>query len=408
MMPPGSGGIYVHVPFCVRKCNYCDFVSYPASRYAEAMGQSLASVTREFCLRESELERIRPIRTLYVGGGTPTCVPWRQLAEFIATLLAQIEQVNSLGSLDGRSSGAGLEVTVEANPGTVDQRSLAALKESGANRLSLGFQSLDAAELRALGRLHSPADCIQAYKWGRAAGFDNISVDLILGAPEQTRESLFKTFDILMSMRPEHISAYCLSVEEGTPLARALADGSQTVPDDDDVADSYEWLVEQVEAAGYARYEVSNFALPGFESAHNVGYWTSSYYVGLGVAAHSHLDGARHGAVRSWNVESVEDYMAAIEKGVRPLAGFEERNAFQEAQDSLMLGLRMSEGVDLVEMGRRFGLDLLTEYAGKFTDLAEAGLVEFLEGRVKLTPGGFLLGNLVFAECVECGTGAQP
>lgn len=407
-MPPGSGGVYVHVPFCVRKCNYCDFISYPASKHAGAMGQYLSSVTREFCLRESELERIRPIRTLYVGGGTPTCVPWRQLAEFVGTLLAQIARVNSRGNQGGRSSNASFEVTVEANPGTVDPRGLAALKESGANRLSLGFQSLNAAELRALGRLHSPRDCIRAYQWGREAGFDNISVDLILGAPKQTRQSLARTFDSLMCIRPEHISAYCLSVEEGTPLARALAAGHETVPDDDGVADFYEWLVAQAEAAGYARYEVSNFALPGYESAHNIGYWTSGYYVGLGVAAHSHLGADGRGAVRSWNVESVDDYIDAIRKGGRPLAGVEERTAFQEAQDSLMLGLRMSEGVDLTEMGRRFGQDLLTEYAGKFTDLAKAGLVEFLDGRVKLTPRGFLLGNLVFSECVECGTGAQP
>lgn len=408
MTPPGSGGVYVHVPFCVRKCNYCDFISYPASAYVGAMGKYLSSVIREFCLRESELETIRPIRTLYIGGGTPTCVPWRQLAEFIDTLLARIARVNFRGSMGRRSNDAGLEVTVEANPGTVDPRGLAALKQSGANRLSLGFQSLDGAELRALGRLHSPDDCIRAYEWAREAGFDNISVDLILGAPGQTRQSLSRTFETLMSMRPEHISAYCLSVEEGTPLAHALAIGSQSVPDDDDVADYYEWLVAQAEAAGYARYEVSNFALPGSESAHNIGYWTCGYYVGLGVAAHSHLGAARRGAVRSWNVESVDGYIDAIRKGARPLAGVEERTAFQEAQDSLMLGLRMSEGVDLVEVGHRFGLDLLTKYAGKFMDLADAGLVEVLEGRVRLTPRGFLLGNLVFSECVECGTRAQP
>jgi oxygen-independent coproporphyrinogen-3 oxidase len=406
-MNQNSGGVYVHVPFCVRKCSYCDFISYPAGDNIQVMEAYLSSVVDELRLRKTELEQIRPITTLYVGGGTPTCVPWQKLAPFVSTLIAEVEKINASDPTYGGFDSADLETTVEANPGTVDPHGLAALRQSGVNRLSLGFQSLDARELASLGRVHSPEDCLRAYEWAREAGFDNVSVDLILGAPGQTGQSLAQTLDAVISLGPQHLSAYCLSVEEGTVLARAIASGVQTVPDDDLVAEFYEWLVSRVEDAGYVRYEVSNFAIPGFESVHNIRYWTCGYYVGLGVAAHSHLPAGAGGSVRSWNVESVDKYVASISEGTRALSGFEERTAFEEAQDRLMLGLRMSEGIDLASIGRLYGEDLLGEYGARFADLAEKGLVNFSGGKVRLTPRGFLLGNLVFSECVDCGDSAQ-
>ncbi len=407
------GGVYVHVPFCVQKCAYCDFVSYPAPDIESLAPAYLGAVLGELRLRQDELRCVGPIETVYIGGGTPTCVPPRLLGGFIEELLQAIRAAGTAADTIGPAND--IEVTVEANPGTVDRAGLAALRAAGANRLSLGFQSLADRELVALGRIHSAQDCLRAYGEARAAGFGNISVDFMLGTPGQTRASLTSTADAVIDLGPEHVSAYCLSLEPGTPLADAARAGAVSVPDDDDAADLYDLFVARMAASGYARYEISNFARIGFESRHNMGYWRNGEYMGLGAAAHSHIR-VRSAAsipaaavgIRSWNTPLVTDYIDAVSRGDRPVAGREMRTAHEEARDALMVGLRTSVGIDLGALSQEYGVDLAGEYAERFRRLASCGLVEIVDSslsshlgpRVRLAPDAFLLANRVFIECV--------
>jgi len=421
------GGVYVHIPFCVRKCAYCDFVSYPAPDIESLAPAYLDAVLGELRLRHDELCCIAPIDTVYIGGGTPTCVPARLLGAFLEELLQTVRAASGATHTVGPADG--IEVTVEANPGTVDRAGLAALRAAGANRLSLGFQSLVDKELVALGRIHLAQDCLRAYIDARAAGFGNISVDLILGTPGQTRASLNSTANAVIDLGPEHVSAYCLSLEPGTPLADAVRAGVVSVPDDDDAADLYDLFVARMAASGYARYEISNFARTGFESRHNMGYWRNGEYLGLGTAAHSHVRvhstasiPAAGGGVRSWNTPLVTEYIDAVTRGGLPVAGSEMRTAHEEARDALMVGLRVSVGVDLGALSQEYRVDLVGEYVERFRRLALCGLVEVVDSgpdrgpgadadshsvpapclgpRIHLAPGAFLLANKVFIECV--------
>ncbi|HON41781.1 MAG TPA: radical SAM family heme chaperone HemW [Bacillota bacterium] len=439
------GGVYVHIPFCVQKCAYCDFVSYPAPDIESLAPAYLHALLGELRLRQDQLRSVAPIDTVYIGGGTPTCVPPHLLAAFLEQLLRAVRAVSAATDTVGPADD--IEVTVEANPGTVDHAGLAELRVAGANRLSLGFQSLADEELVALGRIHSAYDCLRAYCDARAAGFGNIGVDLILGAPGQTRGSLENAVAAVIDLGPEHVSAYCLSLEPGTPLADAARAGAVSVPNDDDAADLYDLFVERITASGYARYEISNFARTGFESRHNMGYWRNGEYIGLGAAAHSHvrvragapvpasttasaLDPttasaptpgsfdfaasapAPGGGIRSWNTPKVREYIDAVRRGDLPVAGREMRTAHDEAQDALMVGLRMSVGVDLGALSQEYGVDLVSEYAARFQRLASRGLVEIINSsldrgtgshlgpRIRLAPDAFLLANRVFVECV--------
>jgi len=404
-------GVYVHIPFCVQKCAYCDFVSYQVTDIESAAPAYLGAVLGELRLRQDELCSMAPVDTVYVGGGTPTCVPPRLLGAFLEELLRAVCAASA--ATDTAVPADGIEVTVEANPGTVDGAGLAELHAVGANRLSLGFQSLADRELAALGRIHSAQDCLRAFRDARAAGFGNISVDLILGSPGQTRASLDSTAAQVIELGPEHVSAYCLSLESGTPLADAVATGAASVPDDDETADLYDLFTARMVASGYGRYEISNFARAGLESRHNMGYWRNGEYMGLGAAAHSHVRArsvapAPGGGIRSWNTPRVAEYIDSVRRGDLPVAGREVRTAHEEARDALMVGLRMSAGVDLGALSQEYGIDLAGEYAERFRCLASRGLVEVIDSdpashigpRVRLAPDAFLLANRVFVECV--------
>lgn len=410
------GSVYVHVPFCVSKCAYCDFVS---SSLAEAGG--LVSLYVEAV--KAELERaapriwgIAPITSVFVGGGTPTCLPLPEL-EMLASALAEIAGrvnaatgVGSAGGLYGAAGQAGIEFTVEANPATVSRDGLGLLRRAGVNRLSIGVQSLEPGELAALGRIHTREQALAAVQDARAAGFDNISIDLILGAPGQTRESLRRTLADVLAVgggRPEHVSAYCLQVEAGTPLERRVSSGQVTVPDTDDTAELYDTALTVLSGAGYGRYEVSNFALPGRECLHNAGYWRGGMYVGLGPAAHSHLPGAlagaaapEHGWVRSWNTENTHDYVRAVMAGDSPEEGREVLDADGEARDRIMLGLRTAAGVDLAQIDEECGSSLCAALMPVMRERQAQGLVEIDGTRVRIAPRAVLVSNLVLVDGV--------
>lgn len=381
------GSLYVHIPFCVAKCSYCDFVSCPLATSQVDTTSYLDALKTEMELRQSQIRAVSPIESIYIGGGTPTCLPSDDLAGLAACLTAFAD------------AGELREFTVEANPATCDQDSLTVLRAAGVNRLSIGVQSLQPEELKALGRVHDPQQALKALADARTAGFDNVNVDLIIGAPSQTLCSLERTIYQIIQMRPAHVSAYCLQLEDGTSLERAVAAGLMEVPDDDCVRDLYDKATQMLCDAGYTRYEVSNFALLGRECIHNMGYWTCGEYVGLGAAAHSHISSAGNW-VRSWNTSDVFDYVRRLSVARQATIGAEELGAYQEAHDCIMLGLRMADGVDLASVERRFGVSVIEELMPRLRIREAQGIMAIEGTRVRILSHAALISNIVLTDCI--------
>ena len=374
-------GIYTHIPYCVKKCAYCDFVSSAVGNSAAREMQDYAAALRAEILREVSPLRARwgDVRTIYLGGGTPTVLPAECLTEILRTLID--------------AAGIPQECTVEANPGTVDEHSLAQLRTAGANRLSLGVQSFDDRLLRAIGRIHTAEEARAAFHAARAAGFDNISLDLMYGLPTQTLDDLKTSVNTALALAPEHISIYGLIVEEGTPLAAAEAQGRLTLPSEDAAEEMYDYLMEELPARGYARYEISNFGRAGYESLHNRGYWRNVPYLGVGAAAHGYVDGVRWG-----NVADAHAYTRAIRAGASVRTPEDtERTRANAMEEYAFLALRTREGIDAVDFSRTFGVDIDTVYGAVIEKYIVQGLLRRAENHVALTDAGMKLGNEVFA-----------
>ena len=389
-------GLYIHIPFCKRKCPYCDFNSYAGLDalqipYVEALTAEMSWLARQ---REWQ------VNTVFIGGGTPTVLPLSLLTQVLNAVQARFQVP------------AGAEITVEANPGTVDETYLAGLRAAGVNRLSLGVQSFHDDELRLLGRIHTAAESKAAFRAARRAGFQNVNLDLIYGLPEQPLERWRVTLEQALSLSPEHLSLYCLTVEEGTPFAEWVARGDLAQPDDDLAAEMYELAGEMLKA-DYFHYEVSNWARrtmsdpqftichSHFICQHNVVYWRNEAYLGLGAGAHSSWEGRR------WhNQLSPRSYvarMAAQGKGdalwESPVVeGVEVIGESLAMGETMMLGLRLlEEGVPLARFSERFGRSLLDVYRDEVAVLQGEGLLEQGPECVRLTRRGWLLGNQVFA-----------
>jgi oxygen-independent coproporphyrinogen-3 oxidase len=367
--------LYLHVPFCRRRCNYCDFNTYAGlealfAPYVAALAQEIRQAGRG--------ERVASV---FFGGGTPSVLPVNLVAELMAAC-------HGAFALD-----VDAELSLEANPGTVNQADLDALRRLGINRLSLGLQSSHPDELALLGRLHTFEQARQAVSMARAAGFDNLSLDLIYGLPQQSPEAWSATLQAVLALAPDHLSAYCLTVEPGTPLAAWVVSGQVPAPDPDLAADMYELAASVLERAGLRHYEISNWARPGRECRHNLVYWRNGDYLGLGAGAHSH----RHGR-RWWNVLAPDEYIARLQAGQSPQAGAEEIDPALAMGETMMLGLRLHEGVSAGAFRGRFGRELAQVYRQALDELAATGLVEWDGRRVRLTARGRLLGNQVFAQ----------
>jgi oxygen-independent coproporphyrinogen-3 oxidase len=376
-----SYGLYLHIPFCVRKCAYCDFASYAGlgSLYVPY----LAAVHQE-ALARSCVDKVTA-RTLYVGGGTPTVLSAPDLAALVQDAL----RVFSLP--------ADAEVTVEANPGTVDQAYLACMRQAGVNRLSLGVQSLDDRLLGLLGRIHTAQEALAAMRDARAAGFENVNLDLMLGLPQQTVADWQEGVWRALALMPEHLSLYALTVEEGTPLAERIGGGALPAPDDDVAAEMYEWAAEALAGAGYVHYEISNWARPGLACRHNLIYWRNEPYLGLGAAAHSWSCGERRS-----NVCHPADYIEAVQGDRAPVAESETIDPSLEMAETMMMGLRLlEEGVSFDRFERRFGVSMMEVYGAEIAGAVGDGLLERTADRVRLTGRGALLGNRVFVRFVE-------
>jgi oxygen-independent coproporphyrinogen-3 oxidase len=366
-------GLYIHLPFCPYKCHYCDFVAVPADGrlVARWLGRYLEALVREYALRRAEFGG--EACTAYYGGGTPTLVPADDLAALHRRLGIPPER----------------ETTVEANPETLDPKSLSTLRAAGFNRLSLGLQAWQDEILERLGRRSSRADFLAAYHAARAAGFGNVNVDLMYGLPGQTPAHWRETLDAVLFLGPEHVSAYSLQIEPGTLFgARPPA-----TPGEEVEAEMYESARERLAAAGYEQYEVSNWARPGFRCRHNLLYWRNQGWLGLGVGAASHRAGRR------WtNTPRLAAYCAAVEADSVPPAVEE---TCDEPSDTLILGLRLvREGVRRSAFRDRFGEALDTRYGAAVRRLVGRGLLRDDGETLRLTDRGLLLGNHVFAEFV--------
>lgn len=307
----------------------------------------------------------------------------------LATLVRDARRVFSLP--------ADAEVTVEANPGTVDEAYLCRLRRAGVNRLSLGVQSLDDRLLGLLGRIHTAQEAIAAVRDARAAGFQNLNLDLMLGLPRQTLADWQECVWGALVLMPEHLSLYVLAVEEDTPLAERIKGGALPAPDDDLAAEMYEWAEETLAGAGYVHYEISNWARPGLACRHNLIYWRNESYLGLGAAAHSWSCGKRRS-----NVCHPADYIEAVQDGRAPVAEAEIIDPSLEMAETMMMGLRLlQEGVSFDRFERRFGVEMLEVYGAEIAGAVGDGLLERTADRVRLTRRGALLGNRVFVRFVE-------
>lgn len=405
--PAAAGlGLYLHIPFCERKCPYCDFNTY-AGLHAQFDALVHALVGEMERWRTPLQERV--FTSVFVGGGTPTVLEERQLDELFAALRANF------------TLAAECEITCEANPGTVDRDRFVLLRELGVNRLSMGVQSLQPEELRFLGRIHDVDDVYAAFAAARQAGFANINLDFIFGLPQQRPEAWQDTLTQALALGPEHFSLYSLIVEPGTPLHRWVAQGRVEEPDDDLAAELYEAAMQRLAGAGYVQYEVSNWArggaanepvqepegelasAPHLACRHNLLYWRNEEYLGIGPGAHSHLwvrDAEGRPVERRWgNRKPVGGYIQRVRAGA-PLEEFTETiDAPLAMGETMMLGLRLlREGVSKARFAQRHGQALEATFGPQLAKLKARGLIVEDGERVRLSPAGLLLGNQVFAE----------
>ncbi|MDR3565213.1 MAG: radical SAM family heme chaperone HemW [Negativicutes bacterium] len=370
-------GVYIHIPFCRRKCLYCDF---PSSAGGEALFEDYSTaLCREIAGRGGLLSAHR-VDSLYFGGGTPTLLPLAQLESVVACL-----QKHS-------SIEPGAEFTLEANPGTLDGSKLTALHALGVNRLSIGVQAFDDQVLVRAGRIHTAAEAIFAVEQAADCGFTNISIDLMYGLPGQSLASFRAGLEQAVALPVSHISVYGLKVEEGTPFHHALMAGNLDLPDEDEEAAMYELAADFLPQRGYRRYEISNYAKAGAECRHNLKYWRYQPYLGLGAAAHSFLGGERRA-----NIADAADYIAQLDHDCQAVECRETPDPDVAIAEYAFLALRTAEGLQYKDFTAQFGVDFSVMFAETVKRLASQGLLECTEAGVRLTIAGMRYGNIVFA-----------
>lgn len=383
-------GVYVHVPFCERRCHYCDFNVY-LLREGDVEGY-LQAVIEEARLYARAVGTVgHGFDTLFLGGGTPTALSSAQLERLLAGLRAHLPLAPDA------------EITVEANPGTLSPAKLAALRRGGVNRISLGVQAFQDHHLERLGRIHRVRHVEESVARAREAGFGNLNLDLMFGLPLQTLAEWEESLERALALEPEHLSCYSLIVEEGTPFGDLHARGQLPLPEEDVELAMFQRAIEVLEGGGFRHYEVSNYARPGRESRHNRIYWENGEWLGLGPGAHAQWGGRRFA-----NVRRPEAYQRALlEDGRLPIEWEETLSREVQMEDTLILGLRLREGVSLERFRRRFGVCATEAFAGPLRRARAAGFVEVVDGRLRLTPQGLLLANQLFVELVGAAAPAS-
>ena len=366
MAPRGDGiGLYLHVPFCDRRCHFCGF--FTRSRRGDRVAAFVSDLLAETEWHGgTDTLRGRTVETIYFGGGTPTTLSSGQL-------LSILEACRRSFVVD-----PAVEVSIEANPASVEESFLRELRDGGVNRLSLGAQSFDDAELKAANTPHTAQEIVQAVGAARRAGFANLNVDLIYGLPGQSLTRWQANLDAALALAPEHLAFYGLTIEEGTQFSREAERGQLNLPDDDTLADLYQEGRNRLRAAGYLQYEVSNFARPGYACRHNQGYWTDREWLGLGPSAHSYLDGARFSAVAS-----LEEYHRLVSAGMPPVAEKEPGTPLLRLREAVAFGLRTVAGVACAPLRERYCLDPIERFREPIERLTRDRLV-VLHGEVLL------------------------
>ena len=394
--------LYIHIPFCVRKCHYCDFLSAPCDDmtkqdYVDALCGEIIERAGSFCNKK--------VDTIFFGGGTPSVLSAEQMEQIMGTVREHFQILPEA------------EITMEMNPGTVDEEKLVGYKRVGINRLSIGLQSANNEELKVLGRIHTWEEFLHTWEMVRNAGFTNVNVDLMSALPGQTVETYVETLEKVLALKPEHISAYSLIVEEGTLFHDWFGEDGERqeeLPDEATDRHMYEMTEQKLEEKGYYRYEISNYALPGFECKHNVGYWKRKEYLGLGLGSASLLfKETADGLCKNIRCSNVADLGCYLNIGMeQDLFGefIHDENMWTAEQTKLtkkdqmeefmFLGLRMMEGVSLEEFEKQFGKSMQEIYGNKLTKLEKHGLLEKKEdsGRYALTKQGIDISNQVFVE----------
>ena len=365
--------LYIHIPFCIRKCQYCDFLSGPSDRktrdrYMDALQKEIQAV------RDVEAYEIVSV---FIGGGTPSVLE----AGAIASLMDTVRKKFALRD--------DIEITIEANPGTVDREKLSVFRRAGINRLSLGLQSTDPAELKMLGRIHTYEEFLQSYRMARAAGFDNINIDLMFAVPGQTEEAWKQHLREVAELEPEHISAYSLIIEEGTPFAEKELD----LPDEDTEYQMYEDTAEILKEYGYHQYEISNYAKKGYECRHNAGYWKRTEYLGLGLGASS-----LYGGLRFFNTRDMQEYLRFSDQAEKIRKEVTRLGRKDEIEEFMYLGLRMTEGVSEEDFEEKFGEKLENIYAPVLQKYKETGFLEYTGTNWRFTRKGIHVSNHILAD----------
>lgn len=411
---PQSYSLYFHIPFCKHRCAYCDFNTYAGQEdsipaYVEALRNEIKVVGENFPSPDSGrgVRGEGRVGTIFFGGGTPSLLTADHYRDIFQSIHAYFD-------VSPRA-----ETSLEANPGTVSPEYLRELRALGFNRISYGVQSANPEELHMLERIHSYSDVVDAVRWSRQAGFDNLNLDLIYGLPEQTLERWQHTVKLSLGLHPEHLSAYALTLEHGTPFGRWAAKGLLPIPDPDLAAEQYEWTMEYLAAQGYEQYEISNWALPGHECSHNLQYWRNLDYLGLGAGAHGYAGGYRYS-----NVLRIKTYIERLSRDTADSAGQDnpqdprraptyvfplspatvnqhKNTARDDMQETMLTGLRLTtEGVSAEGFQRRFGVELVDVFGEEIRKLEKVGLLEWAGETLRLTQRGRLLGNQVFMEFV--------
>ena len=366
-------GVYIHIPFCIKKCDYCDFISYCDKQ--NLVEEYIEKLKEEINIELSNKEY--KIKTIYIGGGTPSSVD----SKYIVDVLNVIKEKQNIGDI---------EVTIEVNPGTITKEKLLDYKTAGINRLSIGLQETNNELLKQIGRIHTYEEFLETYNLARQVGFKNINVDLMIGLPNQSIFNIKESLNKIINLNPEHISVYSLILEEGTKLYKKYEENKIELPDEELERNMYWYVKNTLENNGYIHYEISNFAKDRYESKHNISCWKQEEYIGFGVAAHSYIDGIRYS-----NTESIEEYIENSEKIVH------EKQTIEDMQkEYMLLGLRKIEGISVQQFKNKFGDNPIFLFRNELSKLVEEDLLEVDGDIIKLTNKGLDLANMVWQEFI--------
>ena len=371
-------GIYIHIPFCIKKCEYCDFVSYCNKK--EYVPQYINALKKEI---KNNINKEYKITTIYIGGGTPSSIEENYIADIIETIKLNMNEEN-LKDFEN------IEVTIEVNPGTVNKEKLQVYKKIGINRLSIGLQETHNELLKSIGRIHTYEEFIKTYKLARKIGFNNINVDLMIALPNQTIQDIKENLENITKLNPEHISVYSLILEEGTPFYNKYNENKIKLPDEELERNMYWYVKNTLENNGYMHYEISNFSKKGFESKHNMNCWNQEEYLGFGVAAHSY-----NNRIRYSNTNSIEEYIKGSNKIIH-----EEQTLEDMQKEYMLLGLRKIEGINIQKFKNKFEQNPIFIFKEQLNKLVDEELIIVDGNEIKLTNKGLDLANIVWEEFV--------